>query len=158
MAVVTEREVLRSFLIPFQGGQILLPNSSVVEVLPFGTPLKLENAPSWVVGSILWRSLNAPLVSMARLLDPALPEGAESHARIIMINALGDDTELSNFGFLGTDPPRPLNLERIDIAPDENAGTVFFGVASRVFVNGQAAVIPDLDAIEAVVGPLMRRA
>ena len=36
---------LRCLLIAVQGGQVILPNSLVVEVLPFATPLQIEAAP-----------------------------------------------------------------------------------------------------------------
>ena len=33
---------LRCLLVALQGGQVLLPNSFVLEVLPFATPLRIE--------------------------------------------------------------------------------------------------------------------
>jgi chemosensory pili system protein ChpA (sensor histidine kinase/response regulator) len=57
---------LRCLLITVQGGQVILPNSLVVEVLPFATPLRIEAAPHWVVGAMLWHNLTTPLISLGR--------------------------------------------------------------------------------------------
>ena len=79
---------LRCLLIAVQGGQVILPNSLVVEVLPFATPLQIEAAPHWVVGAMLWRNLTTPLVSLGRLIFRVAPE-ADLNSRIIFINAVG---------------------------------------------------------------------
>lgn len=150
-------EVLRGFLIPFTGNQALLPNSSLVEVLPFATPLKLENAPPWVAGTILWRAFNVPLVSLKRLIDPAEPR-TNDYSRIVMINTLGHDPGFPYLGLLGTDAPRLLAMER----PQITVNTAVTQPPKReilcwVIVNGREACIPDLNALEATLGPLMRQ-
>ena len=76
---------LRCLLVALQGGQILLPNSLVVEVLPFATPLRIETAPHWVVGAMLWRNLTTPLISLGRLIFRVAPE-ADLNSRIIIFD------------------------------------------------------------------------
>ena len=150
---------LRCLLITVQGGQLFLPNSFVAEVLPFATPLRIETAPNWVVGAMLWRNLTTPLVSLGQLIFDVAPE-ADINSRIIIVNALGNDSKLPHFGILGTSPPRPLNLQRDDIAMNtEVAESVAkrLGVLSWASYQEQPAVIPDLDAIETVLQPLVKR-
>ena len=148
---------LRCLLIAVQGGQILLPNSLVVEVLPFATPLRMESAPHWVVGAMLWRNLTTPLVSLGRLIFRVTPE-ADLNSRIIFINALGSDSRLTHFGVLSTSVPRPLDLQRDEINLDPAmAGSNRPGILSWARYQDQPVVIPDLDAIEAVLQPLVRR-
>lgn len=150
-----EQQTLRTFTLPFDKGQVLLPHSSMVEVLPFATPLRLDNAPPWVVGTLLWRSLNVPLVALATLVFNAQPN-LDSHTRIVMINTLDSRSRLPYMGLLGTDAPRLVNLHDDDLirvdppAPDSSA------VLMWVQVKEQIAIIPDLDAIEASLAPLMQ--
>jgi chemotaxis signal transduction protein len=146
---------LRSFLMPFPGGQVILPHSSLVEVLPFTMALKIENAPCWVMGTALLRARHVPLVSLERLIDGA-EAGPDTYARIILVNTLGTDPRLPYFGLLGTDAPRLLNLEREDITPDETPAAPITGVLCRVRVKDQPAIILDIDAIETVLAPFMR--
>ena len=147
--------VLRSFLIPFQGGQVLLPHSSLVEVLSFTTALKLENAPPWVMGTVLSRARHVPLVSLERLINGA-EAGPGTYAKIVLVNTLGTDSRLPYVGLLGTDAPRLLNVEREDITWDETPVAPITGVLCRVRVKGQAAIILDIDALEKILAPLVR--
>lgn len=148
-------KLMRSFLIPFAGGDIVLPNSLVVEVLPFATPLMLENAPPWVVGAMLWRARTIPLASLGRLLFDKNPSTG-GHARIVVVNALGNNPKLLNYGLLAIDAPRPINLQRSDIGLDEEAAKPNEWMWSRVRVKNQPAVIPNLDAIEKALALLIR--
>lgn len=151
---------LRCLLIAVQGGQVILPNSLVVEVLPFATPLRIEMAPSWVVGAMLWHNLTTPLISLGRWIFNVAPD-VDANSRIIIVNTLGADSRLPHFGILGTAAPRPLNLQRQDIAPDQDIAEAERqrpGVLSWARYQDQSVLIPDMDAIEAVLQPLARRA
>ncbi|MFO7642046.1 MAG: chemotaxis protein CheW [Candidatus Competibacteraceae bacterium] len=151
---------LRCLLISVQSGQLVLPNNLVAEVLPFATPLQIEGAPHWVVGAMLWRNLTTPLVSLGRLVFRVTPE-ADLNSRIIILNTLGADSRLPHYGILGTSAPRPLNLRRQDIQPDPEIPASEInrpGVLSWARYQEQPVIVPDLDAIEAVLRPLVRRA
>ena len=150
-----EHQTLRSILITFQGGTAVLPNSAVVEVLPFATPLRMEEAPPWVVGAILWKSLTIPIVSLERLVYRTDP-GAGAHSRIIVVSALGSNPKLRNFGLLGTEAPQLMDLERNDIALHKTGEAAMPGVSCRVIVKGHEAVIPDMTAIESVLSRLVK--
>ncbi len=150
-----EAQVLPTLLIPFLGGQAILPSDTVVETLPFATPLKLENAPPWVVGAILWRARTTPLISLEYLLSGKDP-GIHGHSRIIMVNTLGNNPKLPHFGFLGIGVPRPLELKRETIVLDGPVGLAPEGILRRVLVDGASAVIPDMDTIEAALAGLVR--
>lgn len=149
---------LRCLVITIQGGQLILPNSLVAEVLPFATPLWIEGAPDWVVGAMLWRNLTTPLVSLARLIYQ-VPAEADHNSRIIIVSAFGANPRLPYFGLLGTAAPRPINLQHseIDLDPEAQPGEQL-GVLSWASYAGEPAVIPDLDAVEAVLQPLVQRA
>jgi len=150
---------LRCLLITVQGGQVILPNSLVVEVLPFATPLRIEAAPHWVVGAMLWHNLTTPLISLGRWIFGVAP-GADINSRIIIVNTLGADSRLPRFGILGTAAPRPLNVQRQDIDQDleiAEAERQRPGILNWARYQDQSVLIPDMDAIEAVLQPLVRR-
>ena len=150
---------LRCLLITVQGGQVILPNSLVAEVLPFATPLRIESTPDWVVGAMLWHNLTTPLVSLGQWIFGIAPN-ADLNSRIIIVNALGTDPRLPHFGILGTAAPRPLNVQRQDIDQDleipekdqQQPGVLGWGR-----YRDQPFMIPDMDAIETVLQPLARR-
>lgn len=151
-----EQQTVRAFLLPFKSGHVLLPHSSMVEVLPFATPLTMENAPSWVVGTMLWRALDVPLVALENLVLNIQPE-LDSHTRIVMINTLNTHADFPYIGLLGTDAPRLINVNydeimRIDPLPEFTG----LGVLSWTQVKDHMAIIPDMDAIEAILSPLVQ--
>jgi len=151
---------LRCLLIAVQGGQVILPNSLVAEVLPFATPLRIEAAPQWVVGAMLWRNLTTPLISLGQLIFRVAPD-TDLNSRIIILTTLGSDSQLPHFGLLGTSAPRPVNLQRSEISLDPDVAETDPrepGILSRARYQDQPVLIPDLDAIEAVLQPLVRRA
>lgn len=150
-----QQQTLRTFTLPFGKGHALLPHSSMVEVLPFATPLRLENAPLWVAGTMLWRSLNIPLVALETLVFDTRPE-PDSHTRIVMINTLNNRPGLPYMGLLGTDAPRLTNLHDDDIVQVDAAVPTAAAVAMWVQAKEQILVIPDLDVIEASLAPLMQ--
>lgn len=150
---------LRCLIITVQGGQIILPNSLVTEVLPFAPPLQIEKAPHWVVGAMLWRNLTTPLVSLGRLIFRVATE-ADINSRIVIVNTLGADSKLPYFGILGTSAPRPINLLRKDIIADPDIAESELrrpGILSWTRHQEQSMIIPDMEAIEAVLQPLLRR-
>jgi chemosensory pili system protein ChpC len=154
-ADITEPQILRSLLITFQGGQAILPNSAVVEVLPFAPSLGIENAPRWVVGAMLWRALTIPLVSLERLMITENSNETGNYTRIIIVHALGNHPRLRYFGLLGSEAPRIIELERSGISLEINLDALPTGVLNRVSVYGQSAVIPDMDAIESILNRVM---
>lgn len=152
---MTDSQILRTLLIPFRSGRALLPNSLVVQVLPYATPLRIENAPPWVMGAMLWRARTIPLVSLEHIINPKAP-GLEGHARIIVLNTLNQRPKLTNFALLGTAAPQLLNLTRMAIRDLADDTVNIPGIARWVQVNGETAIIPDLDAIESTLIALMR--
>ena len=148
-----QSQTLRSILISFQGGIAVLPNSTVVEVLPFATPLRMAEAPPWIVGAILWKTLTIPIVSLERLVYRTNP-GNSAHSRIIVVSALSNNPKLRDFGFLGTEAPQLMDLERNDIALHKSESALP-GVSCQVTVKGREAVIPDMAAIESVLSRLV---
>ncbi len=151
-----ERQSLRTLLIPFEGGQAVLPDSTVDEILPFATPLPVEGAPMWVVGAMLWRVRRIPLVSLERLLFDGKPTTG-SRSRIAIVNTLGSDPNLSHFGVLTTAVPRLLILHPSELQPDDRGGAMRPGMLRRVRVEEEDAIILDLDAIERELAAVVAR-
>ena len=124
-----------------------MPTSLVAEVLPFATPLRLEHVPAWVAGAMRWGTRTTPLVSLGRLFFNQSPATAIS--RIIVVNALCGEPKLLSYGLLASGAPHPIDLNRSNIVPDQDAEPCMQeGVLNRVKIDGKPAIIPDLDAIE----------
>lgn len=141
-------------LIPFHGGQLVLPQSAVVEILPYARPLKIENTPSWVTGALLWKADPVPLVSMDQLIFGV--EDSAAYSRIVIIHALNPMPRLRYVGFLASKAPHQLDLSRDLIKPDTSETSEITGILQYVKVQNRPAIIPDLDILEAQLRDSLR--
>ena len=143
-------EAIRSLVIPVGGTQLVLPNAAVAEVIPYMPADDVDNAPAWLLGTINWRDQTIPLLSFEVMagFDRLV---ADTRSRIAVLNATSGHAKLRFFGIVTRDITHLLRLDASSIAPDAD-GSVHSGVVlSNVIVDGEAGVIPNLEALEAMV-------
>ena len=140
---------LATLLIPVCGRQLILPNVSVAEVIPFVAPVAEADMPNWYLGKFRWRNTNVPLVSFEAINDEPF-SGSAADRRIAVLNGLEGDDRLPFCGLLVDGMPRLMRVAADEIAVDtENeAGPAEL---SRVVVSGERAVIPHVDFIQSEV-------
>lgn len=142
------QDSMRTLIIPLQGRNLLLPNVAVAEVVPYIRPRAVDDAPDWLLGSIGWRGLNIPLISYDRLHGVST-DGSIGQARIAVLNTVHSGSGLSFYAVVTAGIPQ---LRRVNAdALQEVSADAIGGSLSQVQVGDIQAVIPDLDALEAVV-------
>lgn len=141
--IVSELDTL---LIPACGRQLVLPNVSVAEVIPFIMPFGEKDVPNWFLGKFKWRNTDVPLVSFEAINDEPFSSTSRDR-RIALLNGLVMDARLPFCGLLVDGVPKLTHLSPAEIIVDENNEP---GPAEsvRVLVNGEAAVIPNVDYIQ----------
>ena len=154
--VTSSSQTLSSVLILFEGGQLILPSNAVAEVLPYAPSLNMENAPPWIMGTILWQADPIPLVSLDNLFLNSDPE--QVPRRIIILNMLTQHPRVRYFGLLSTDAPQRVLLQRNELqAAQEETEALPLGIASYGLLKERQIIIPDLDTIEAHIIKAVRR-
>lgn len=149
-SVVTQ---IATLLIPVGGRQLVLPNVSVAEIIPFTDPAPEDDVPTWYLGCFTWRNTRVPLVSFEAINDE--PFASRSHnRRIAILNNVIGDTTLPFCGILTEGLPRLMRLLPDEISNDEEAivGPAEIG---RVLVNGERASIPNVAYIQQQVLKLL---
>lgn len=144
---------VRCLLMPFQGFNLLIPNTAVAEVIGYEAPRSLEQTPAWLRGFIAWRGRNVPVVSLETLLG--LSEGVpSSHSRVIIFNALGAGKTLPFLAMIAQGIPRlhALKEENLHYAPGERKQET--GVLVRLLVDGNPVVVPDLEQLEKMLNQI----
>jgi len=140
---------LRAQLIPLAETPLLLPTTSIAEIVGWQVPAPLASAPNWLLGMLEWRGLHVPLVYFEAACGR--PRGEIGRrARIVVLNGIGGHPELPFYALQTEGIPRltlvdQANLETIP-APDERLPLAL----DYVRLKGDTAVIPDLDALEAL--------
>lgn len=149
---------IRGVLIAVNQGRLLLPNASVAEVITFSDPEPIANAPDWLLGRIRWHGWQLPLLSFSRLAGWAREEvrlGAK--AKIVVLKALGGDPKLPYFAVLSQGFPRLVTVSKDALTESKNAEELSPGIHSRIALNDDAAVVPDLLGLERMIGKALAK-
>ena len=140
---------VRGVLIQVVGARLLLPNATISEVLSYADPEPVANAPDWLLGRIRWRGWQLPLVSFSRIAGLSGERGGLG-SKVAVLKALGGDARLSHFAMLTQGFPRLVTVSRDTLVLDSaDGGELPDGVRARVLLNDDAALIPDIGAVEA---------
>ena len=137
---------LATLLIPVNGRQLVLPNVTVAEIIPYVEPQAKDDVPAWHLGEFLWRNIRVPLVSFEAINeDPFVNKSRDR--RIAVLNGLVDSERLPFCGIVTEGVPRLMRIMPNEVAVDEDAVA---GIAELdcVLVSGERAAIPDVDFIQ----------
>ncbi len=145
---------IRGVMLPVTGGRILVPNTTMAEVITFAQPAPVAEAPPWLLGRLAWRGWGLPVLAVSAMAGAAAHESTEN-ARVAILKALNGHARLPFFGVLTQGFPRLTLISEDVLIPDEDAGALPIGVREQVQVHGDPAWIPDLATVEdLIVGAL----
>ncbi len=139
----TADSVLATLLIPLHEKQLVLPNVSVAEIIPFMDPKEIENSPDWFLGHIMWRDVSVPLISFELINGDAAGSSSRTR-RIAVLNGLLEGEEMPFCGIVIDGVPRLMRIIPSEIALEEST-SLGPSELSNVLVSGEKASIPDID-------------
>lgn len=150
---------IRGVLIQVAGARLLMPNATIAEVLSYADPEPVgESAPAWLLGRLRWRGWQVPLVAFGTLAGVA-EERAALGSKVIVLKALAGTSRTPYFAILTQGFPRLVTVSRQALAvEDHDAATMPRGVQARVRLNEDPALLPDLEAIEALIADAVAQA
>lgn len=154
---MSQQRDIRGVLISVTQGRLLLPNASVAEVITYSEPEPVVDAPDWLMGRVRWRGWRLPLVSFSRLAGWAREEG-QMGAKVAVLKALGNNPKLPFFAVLSTGFPRLVTVSREALVEQHDIKELPLGVHSRVMLNDDGAVVPDLLSVELLIQKAMEQA
>jgi chemosensory pili system protein ChpC len=140
---------LRCQLIPLSNTEMVLPNTAVAEVIDYQKATAVESAPGWLRGTIAWRGLNIPLVSLeAAIAGKSIAAGSTQGFRIVVLNGIAGNTDLPFYAIESRGIPHLVSLGEGNIFDaDDDVPTSKFCLR-YVTINSGRALIPNLDAVE----------
>jgi chemosensory pili system protein ChpC len=134
-----------SLLIPLTDKQLLLPNVTVAEIIPYRAPTVISDHAGWLLGQLEWRNVYIPVLSYEMLGGASMPsiEGA----RLAVINGTGSNRNLPFYAILIQGIPKLTHVKEDDIVTVEamHSGT-YDQMAVSLF--DEQAMIPNLEMIE----------
>jgi len=145
--MIDTRSAVRSQLIPIEGDNLILPNTAIAEVIFYAEPEVISAAPEWVLGRLGWRDRSIPLISFELACEQAKPAPGP-RSKIVVINTIGGNPEINFFAIVTQGLPQLLLVDESKIKPIEHETESNPLILGRVIVNGEPAIIPNLDALE----------
>jgi chemosensory pili system protein ChpC len=139
---------IRGVMLPVTGGRVLVPNTTMAEVITYAQPEAVESAPHWLFGRLTWRGWGLPVLSFSVLAGVA-EEAPTENARVAILKALSGHPRLPYFGVLTQGFPRLTLISEDILLPDTSVSELPAGVREQVIVHDEPAWIPDLAAVEA---------
>lgn len=141
---------IRGVMLPVTGGRILVPNTTMAEVITYADPVPVADAPPWLLGRLAWRGWGLPVLAFSVLAGITEREPLEN-TRVAILKALGGHARLPYFGILSQGFPRLTLISDDMLLPDETAGANLTGVREQVLVHDEPAWIPDVAMVEELV-------
>ncbi|MDZ4731845.1 MAG: chemotaxis protein CheW [Xanthomonadales bacterium] len=137
-------------LAPLEDEALLLPTQVVSEVVEYQQPEPITATPEWFLGQIEWENRHIPVFSYSALIQGTAPAAIKNRNRIMVVKSLSESARVSYLGFLVSDIPKLVTVlpEQLTNTGDENKS---LGVFCHVLVDGQYAVIPDLERLTHLV-------
>lgn len=134
-------------LIPVQDRLLLLPNTSVAEIVDYQQPEQNGGALPWFLGFADWRGLRLPLISYEGANERDATFDPDT-ARIAVTNCIGPHAKEQPFiAFLTTGLPRLAKVTPGDIQERETGDC---GSADQMAITWREteAYIPSLESLE----------
>ncbi len=145
--MIDTRAAVRSQLIPIEGDNLILPNTAIAEVIFYVEPEAISTAPEWVLGRLSWRDRSIPLISFELACEQPQPV-PDPRSKIVVVNTVGGNPEINFFAIVTQGLPQLLLIDEGKIAPIEHETEASPLILGRVIVNGEPAIIPNLDVLE----------
>lgn len=146
---MAENEI-RCILAPLTNGQLLLPNSTIAEVMAFTQPEPFRQGPPWLLGELAWQGWQVPIVCFERIAEKNQRSAVTPRSRILIIKTLGESTQVNYIGLLIQGLPR-LTRVTAETLEEKQSGDLPEVLFSRIGIDDQEALIPELGALTLVV-------
>ena len=137
---------VRGLSIYLQGISLVLPDSVVLQILPSADISPVDNAPTWLLGTINWHKLTVPVLSF---------EAASNHQynpmedpRVMVLKSINNIQVMPFYAIPLSGIPKPARMNEENITVVENASPSSPLILNEALFDGEPVSIPNLDALE----------
>jgi chemosensory pili system protein ChpC len=140
---------IRSVMVPITDAELLLPNASVAEIVAYSEPEAIDQAPDWLLGNVLWRGWQVPVISFGVLTERLEAEPVDG-AKFCVTKSLISNERMPYIGILAQGFPRLVTVTEsvLTEVPDSSS---HIALAGKVIIGDRDAIVPDLDRIGQLV-------
>jgi len=145
--VQKQGEEIRCILLPLINGTLLLPHSSMVEMLPERDATPIVDSPDWILGEIEWSGEKIPLLALELLFTPGLNANSK-RTRVIIISCLSDNYQYKYLAIRTTGVPTLVQLGVDNFSVEEESAQAECFIQFKAQFKDQTVIVPDMLALE----------
>lgn len=140
---------IHCMLIPLQQHYLLLPNSSIAEVVPKTGYTAASSASGYHLGHVGWRDRQLAVIDLETML---VGQGAAQRpaAKFCIVNGINPHADLDYYAIPCTGSPQLITLNQTALRRTHDEDTSPF-LYCRIKIGSKAALIPDLDRVETAI-------
>lgn len=147
---------IKCVVLKVNGGELLMPNASVAEIVPIRNIINVANKPDWMLGYLDWRGNSVPLVAFETLGGVRMPSLATGNVKAAVLFSIGEDKSFPYVSILMQDSPSVLNIKESDLIPNKNEIS-HPAISDKVVVDEKDFSIMDIEKLEKIINDTMRR-
>ena len=127
---------IRCLLIPTDGEVLVLPMSTMAEVIDITQLQPMDDTPPWLLGQIEWESRQVPVFSFSALINGRDVGTLSARSKIMVLKTLSESARVPYLGLLLAGLPRPVTVKEDTLITtgDEKKS---MGVYSRIEIEEQ---------------------
>ncbi len=155
MSELSSNDSLATYVISMQKQGVLIPESTVAEIIPYEPLQRVEDTPDWLLGLLSWRGVQVPVTSFEMLTveRASFSLVSVSSASLVILKGLSGESDLPYHAMVAQTLPRKVDLEEAMLFTTPESPEIT--ESSRVRFEEEIFSIPDLDYVEASIRKVM---
>lgn len=148
---MADKKVIKCLLLPMKTSNIIVPNTSIAEIVSVEHVLPVNDAPTWMLGYLSWRRRSVPLISFDAV-QQGEPDFLTPRSKIAVLYSISEDATFPYMALLMQRAPKVINITEDVIkqaGADHNSGNIKLVLKNAVINEDVVADILDLKAVEA---------
>lgn len=146
---MANKRLLKSIILTLRNELVVVPNAAVAEIISVQNVKNVDDTPGWMLGKTTWRGVELPVVSFeAAGGDDAQAVNINTQIAVLYSANTDEDKKYSYIGLAMHGVPHVSQFSRDQIKANPEMSDDHPMVAQRVRVNGAAASILDIPAID----------
>lgn len=142
-------QLIKSIILTLKNELVVVPNAAVAEIISVQGVREVGDSPQWLLGKARWRGVEVPVVSYeAAGGDDAQAVNINTQVAVMYSANEDEDKKYPYIGLAMHGVPHVSTFSRDQIRVDEQTSADHPMIAQKVRLNGAAAGILDLYAIE----------
>ena len=149
MSMDQNNELIKSIILTLKNELVVVPNAAVAEIISVQGVQDVDGSPEWMLGKTMWRGFELPVVSYEAAAGDDT-QAVNINTQVAVMYSANDDAD-KKYPYIGLamhGVPHVSTFSRGQIKIDESATADHPMVAQKVRLNGAAAGVLDLLAIE----------